>query len=298
MNQCLRLPVLDQAEVQVTVKREDLLHPVISGNKFRKLKYNVKEARGKGYDSLLTFGGAYSNHILAVACAGKEHGFKTIGIIRGEELQEDWTSNPTLVEAKAYGMEFIFVSRSYYRQRKDARWLAGLKAKYGNTYIIPEGGSNALGVKGCREILGDEDSVFDLIYCAVGTGATLAGLAESCSSHQHIVGVAALKGDFLAEEIRNFTSQSNWTLEPSYHFGGYAKTTERLIEFINTFNKNTGISLDPIYTGKLFFGIFDAIAKGKFPKGSKILAIHTGGLQGIKGFNLKQKQKQQTQIEV
>ena len=296
MNQDLRLSLLDEAEVQVSVKREDLLHPVISGNKFRKLKYNLQAAKAQGNDTLLTFGGAYSNHILALACAGKENGFKTVGIIRGEELASKWSSNPTLVEASAYGMKLDFVNRKDYQFRNRFNYLEELQEKYPNAYIIPEGGSNDLGVQGCREILDAEDAKFDLICCAVGTGATLAGLAESCLPHQHVLGISVLKGDFLAEEIRNFTSQSNWTLDSSYHFGGYAKATERLIEWINTFKKNTGIPLDPIYTGKLFFGIFDGISKGKFPKGSKILAIHTGGLQGIKGFNLKQEQKRKTQI--
>jgi len=296
MNQDLMLPFLDQAEVQVTVKREDLLHPVISGNKYRKLKYNLEAASSRGHNTLLTFGGAYSNHILAVACAGKEHGFKTVGIIRGEELESSWKSNPTLIQASSYGMEFNFVSRSEYRKRNDAGWQKGWSSRYGRVFIIPEGGSNALGVKGCMEILTEEDAPFETICCAVGTGTTLAGLAESCLSHQRILGFPALKGTFLDNEIRNLSSQRNWTLETSYHFGGYAKTTGALINFINKFKKTTGILLDPVYTGKLFFGIFDAIKKGKFPKGSKILVIHTGGLQGIEGFNLKQKQKHKTQI--
>ena len=298
MNQDLRLPFLEEAEVQVTVKREDLLHPVISGNKFRKLKYNLEVARNQGHDTLLTFGGAYSNQILALACAGREHGFKTVGIIRGQELEADWRSNPTLLQASKYGMGFKFVSRSSYRLRNEVKWQSSLASAHGDAYVIPEGGSNALGVKGCKEILTEEEGQFDTICCAVGTGATLAGLAESCRQHQRILGIAALKGDFLAKEIRNFTSQSNWALDSSYHFGGYAKTSEHLIDFINSFKRDTGIPLDPIYTGKLFYGIFDGIKKGKFPGGSKILAIHTGGLQGVRGFNLKQEQKQQTQIEV
>lgn len=298
MNQILQLPLLDKAGVQLAVKREDLLHPVISGNKFRKLKYNLEEARKNGHDALLTFGGAFSNHVLAVACAGKENGFRTIGIIRGEELEGKWESNPTLQAARAYGMEFSFVNREDYRNRYDPKWQADLASAYGGAYVIPEGGSNMLGVKGCREILQKGDGSFDIIACAVGTGATLAGLAESCLPHQQIFGVAALKGEFLEGDIRNFTSRENWTLETAYHFGGYAKSPERLIDFVNAFKKNTGIQLDPIYTGKLFFGIFDWISKGKFPKGSAILVIHTGGLQGIRGFNLRQKERRKTQIEV
>lgn len=298
MRQTLQLPLLERAKVQVTVKREDLLHPVISGNKFRKLKYNLEAALQERHDSLLTFGGAYSNHILAVACAGKEVGLRTIGVIRGDEFKGKWHSNPTLEAARGFGMEFLFVSRSDYRNRHDSKWLAELVAACGGAYVIPEGGSNALGIRGCREILQSEDAVFDTICCAVGTGATLAGLAESCQPHQRLVGFTALKGDFLAGAIRSFTAQRNWTLDTSYHFGGYAKTTKHLIEFINSFKQKTGILLDPIYTGKLFFGIFDRITQGEYPKGSSILAIHTGGLQGIQGFNLRQRQKHKTQIEV
>ena len=298
MNQVIGLPVLEQAEVHLEVKREDLLHPIISGNKFRKLKYNLKEARRLEYDTLLTFGGAYSNHILATACAGSEIGLKTIGIIRGEELDVSWEENPTLKKARSYGMQFKFVSRAEYRRRYDPSWQARIASDPGSVYILPEGGSNSLGVKGCMEILEKRDDRFDLICCAVGTGATLAGLAESCKAHQHILGFSALKGDFLREDIRNFTSQSNWTLETSYHFGGYAKASETLVNFINSFRKETGILLDPIYTGKLFFGIFDWISQGKIRKGSKILVVHTGGLQGIEGFNLRQEKKHLTQIEV
>ena len=298
MNQNLNLTLLDEAEVQVTVKREDLFHPVLSGNKYRKLKYNLRAASERSCKTLLTFGGAYSNHLLAVAYAGKEKGFKTIGIIRGEELKSNWHANPTLVQAKAYGMEFNFVSRTEYQLRHDTNWVADWALKYDEVYILPEGGSNALGVKGCMEILTEGDEVFDMICCAVGTGATLAGLAESCLPHQHVMGISALKGDFLAKEIRKFTSQSNWTLETSYHFGGYAKSSESLIHFINDFKRDTGILLDPVYTAKLFFGIFAMIRNGKFPKGSKILAIHTGGLQGIEGFNKRQNLKQKTQIQL
>ena len=298
MNQVIGLPVLEEAEVHLEVKREDLLHPIISGNKFRKLKYNLMEARKLGYDTLLTFGGAYSNHILATACAGHENGFKTIGIIRGEEIAATWKVNPTLQKARSYGMQFKFVSRAEYRHRNDPVWQSQVASECGPVYIIPEGGSNALGIKGCMEILEEGDDRFDRICCAVGTGATLAGLAESCEPHQHILGFSALKGDFQIKDIRNFTHQSNWTLETSYHFGGYAKSSVTLVNFINSFSKETGILLDPIYTGKLFFGIFDWISKGKFRKGSKILVIHTGGLQGIAGFNLRQVQKNLTRIEV
>lgn len=298
MNQILQLPLLDRAEVRVAVKREDLLHPVISGNKYRKLKYNLEAAQIQGNHTLLTFGGAFSNHILAVACAGHENGFRTVGIIRGEELEGHWESNPTLEAASGYGMEFSFVSRLEYRQRHDPNWQAELASAHGGAYIIPEGGSNMLGVKGCREILQKEDEVFDTICCAVGTGATLAGLAESCQPQQRILGVAALKGEFLHTDIRKFTDTNNWTLDTSYHFGGYAKCPDHLVDFINSFKQDTGILLDPIYTGKLFFGIFDRISKGKFPKGSSVLAIHTGGLQGVRGFNLLQEKNRKTQIEV
>ena len=277
--------------ISLVIKREDLIHPFVSGNKFRKLKYNLLQAKAENQSTLLTFGGAYSNHIAAVAYAGKENGFQTIGVIRGDELTDKIASNPTLKFAQECGMQFEFVSRETYRLKTEAAFLEQLEQKHGSFYLIPEGGTNDLAVKGCEEILTQEDGVFDYVATAIGTGGTISGIINSALPHQKILGFPALKGDFLQDEIRNFVQNDNWELITDYHFGGYGKVNSDLVDFINRFLKKTKIPLDPIYTGKMVFGIVDLIEKNYFPKNSKILLIHTGGLQGIQGMNLKLKNK-------
>ncbi len=276
--------------ITLHIKREDLLHPEISGNKFRKLKYNLLEAKAGNHDTLLTFGGAYSNHISAVAAAGHLLDFKTIGVIRGEELEADihvtLLKNPTLAYAVSKGMKLKFVSRAEYRQRSNPDYIEKLRLALVDFYLLPEGGTNKLAVKGCQEILTEEDRNYDYICCSVGTGGTIAGLINSAQPNQEILGLPALKGNFLEEEISQYTTTQNWKLVKNYHFGGYAKVSAELINFINDFSKKYHIPLDPVYTGKMFFGIFDLVEKGAFPQNSRILAIHTGGLQGIKGMNL------------
>jgi 1-aminocyclopropane-1-carboxylate deaminase len=275
--------------ISLYLKREDLLHPEVSGNKFRKLKYNIAEALEHNHESLLTFGGAYSNHIAATAAAGTLLGLKTIGIIRGEELGKDMettlTQNPTLRFANSCGMQLKFVSRSDYREKDTLKFQQKLKVVYGCFYLIPEGGTNKLAVKACEEILTKNDKNFDFIATSVGTGGTISGLINASAENQKILGFPALKGDFLSEEIKKYAFKNNWNLIPNYHFGGYAKVDAHLINFINKFKEKYQIQLDPVYTGKLVFGIFDLINSGYFPSGSKILAIHTGGTQGIPGMN-------------
>mgnify|MGYP001818232959 CR=1 FL=1 len=280
------------------IKREDLIHPIISGNKYRKLKYNVLEARRLKMTTLLTFGGAYSNHIAATAYSAYINNLKSIGVIRGQELEPQIEDNPTLSFAKSCGMQFIFVSREAYRKKSEAPFLKGLREQFGDFYVIPEGGTNELAIKGCEEILGPEDAMYDYICTCVGTGGTISGIINASKSHQKIVGFPALKSDFLEQEIRKFATRSNWELVKEYHFGGYGKIKPELIAFINTFKRNYNIPLDPIYTGKMMFGLFDLIEKGFFPKNSKILVIHTGGLQGIAGMNLKLKRKNWPLIDV
>ncbi|MER3373982.1 MAG: pyridoxal-phosphate dependent enzyme [Allomuricauda sp.] len=297
-NQKVDGPLLDEKEVTLNIKREDTIHPLISGNKYRKLKYNLLEAQTQGQKTLLTFGGAFSNHVAAVACAGHEQGFQTIGVIRGEELEGSWPNNPTLQRAHEHGMRFHFVSRSAYRQKNEADLLQKLKDRFGAFYLIPEGGTNELAVKGCTEILSGEDSAFDFICCSVGTGGTVAGLINSIQPNQTVLGFPALKGDFLKADIRTFAQNERWQLITEYHFGGYAKVTPALVQFINDFKKGTGIPLDPIYTGKLLFGIFELIKQDFFPKRTQILAIHTGGLQGIKGMNQVLEQKKLPLLDV
>lgn len=282
---------------QLFVKPEYLIHTFISGNKYRKLKYNIKKAKELKKGVLLTFGGAYSNHIAATAYAGKLYGFKTIGIIRGDELISKVESNPTLKFAKSNGMQFKFVTREKYRSKLENDFIENLKLEFGDFYLVPEGGTNQLAIKGCEEILNDSDRDFDFICCSVGTGGTISGLINSSQSHQKILGFPALKGDFIREDIRKFAKKKNWDLITDYHFGGYGKIKPELITFINDFNIRYNIPLDPVYTGKMMYGIFDLIEKQFFPKDAKILAIHTGGLQGIDGMNVKLKQKGWPQID-
>ncbi len=285
-------------DVTLYIKREDLLHPYISGNKFRKLKYNIVQAKEEGKTKLVTFGGAYSNHIVASAAAGAAYGFQTVGVIRGEELREKILENPSLRQAQDFGMEFVFVSREVYRTKTEVAFLDSLKDMFGDFYLLPEGGTNDLAVKGCEEILTESDVYFDYICSAVGTGGTLSGLINCSKSSQQVLGFPALKGDFLREDICRFVSKTNWDLQTEYHFGGYGKVTEELVTFINDFYQCHGVPLDPIYTGKMVFGVMDLIEKGYFPRQSKILMIHTGGLQGIVGMNQKLRQKKQTEIIV
>ncbi len=294
----VNIPIENDYNIRLFLKREDLLHPHISGNKFRKLKFNIEEAKTQNANTILTFGGAFSNHIAATAYACKINGIKSIGIIRGEELKEKVNLNPTLKFAQNCGMKFHFVSREEYRMRANQDKLDGFANQFGQVYIIPEGGTNHLAVKGCREILDETTEKFDVICTSVGTGGTISGIINACRKHQEIFGFPALKGDFLREDIRKFATQNNWRLIMDYHFGGYAKINAELVSFINDFNTKYSVPLDPIYTGKLMYGIFDMIDKGMFRINSKILAIHTGGLQGIKGMNQRLKQKSMPLIKV
>ncbi len=297
-NQQVYLPLLSKKRIELAIKREDLIHPFVSGNKFRKLTYNLIEAKNRKVDTLLTFGGAYSNHIAATAFAAKANGFKSIGVVRGDELEGNWENNPTLCFAHEQGMRFYFISRELYRARSNASFLKGLQEKFGAFYLIPEGGTNPLAVKGCEEILSDGDRRFQVICCAVGTGGTLSGIINAADTRQHILGFPALKGDFLKEDIRKFVHRTNWELQTGYHFGGYAKVDESLINFINDFKKRTQIPLDPVYTGKMLFGILDLVKKDFFLPDTKILAIHTGGLQGIAGMNPVLKKKNLPQLDL
>lgn len=280
--------------VDLFIKREDLIHPIISGNKFRKLKYNLLEAQKSETPKIMTFGGAYSNHISATAEACYLLGIPSIGIIRGDELchnlERTLSTNPTLKLAHQRGMELHFVSRTDFRQKENIPFVKSLLQNEPTVFIIPEGGTNALAIKGCKEILQNKDD-FDFVCSSVGTGGTIAGIIEATKTHQQCIGFSALKGDFLVEDVSKWTHKSNWTLQMDYHFGGYAKVNSKLVEFINQFQKKYKIPLDPIYTGKLLYGIFDMIEAGCFRKNTRILAIHTGGLQGIEGMNQVLKQK-------
>ncbi|MCU0351724.1 MAG: pyridoxal-phosphate dependent enzyme [Flavobacterium sp.] len=286
-----KVPLILPNGISLHIKRDDLLHPVISGNKFRKLKYNLAFAKQAGFSKLVTFGGAFSNHIVAVAAAGKEFGFQTIGIIRGEELESKVENNPSLLKAISFGMKLDFVTRSQFQEKESQAFLEELQIKYGDFYLLPEGGTNDLAIQGCKEIIQDNEKQFSHICCAVGTAGTLSGIIEASFEHQKIIGFSALKGDFLSDVIRKFVTRTNWEIETNYHFGGYGKVSDELISFMNSFYNNTKIPLDPVYTGKMVYGVLNKIENQFFPENSKILMIHTGGLQGIEGMNLILKNK-------
>lgn len=271
------------------IKREDLNHHLISGNKWHKLKYNINEARKQNKHTLLTFGGAYSNHIYAVAGAGRIFGFKTIGVIRGEE---HLPLNPTLSFAKENGMQLHYLDRASYRKKINPEIINLLQKMFGDFYLLPEGGTNELAVKGCSEIIDKIDVDFDFICCPCGTGGTLAGLISGLNGNKFALGFSVLKGaSFLKENVAdliqsfNDNTCSNWDIILKYHFGGYAKVNQKLLDFVYNFSTRTKIPIEPIYTGKMLFGIYDLLSKGFFNEGSRIVAIHTGGLQGLKGLS-------------
>jgi len=300
-NQSIVFSEIENSGISLSIKREDTIHPLISGNKYRKLKYNLEAAKKQNKHTLLTFGGAHSNHLAATAAAGLEYGFKTIGIVRGEELEEKHEQgnpiNSTLDLAIQQQMKLNFVSRNDYRNKTSPTFINSLKEKFGEFYLIPEGGTNSLAIKGCEEILNKNDREFEVICVSVGTGGTISGVINSAENHQELLGFPALKGSFLKSEIDKYVlNDKNWSLINKYHFGGFAKTSEDLIAFINKFKGETGIPLDPIYTGKMMFGIVDLIKRDYFERGTKILAIHTGGLQGIKGINELLKKKNSVRL--
>jgi len=286
----IREPGAAQRGVRLLLGRDDLTHPELPGNKWRKLKHNLHAARTQGHDTLLTFGGAFSNHVAAVAAAGRLAGFRTIGLIRGEETRP---LNPTLTQARADGMQLQYLSREAYRRKQELDFLAEILARTGPAYVLPEGGTNALALPGGAELIAEltAQTDFDAVAVACGTGGTLAGLLTGLAGTREALGVAALKnGSFLRDDVGALTlaatgrRYANWSLHTDYHFGGYAKFSAELLAFIHGFQTRHGVLLDPVYTGKLLFGVLDLIEKGYFRRGSTVVAIHTGGLQGWAGF--------------
>ena len=275
-------PLFLEKEIQLSIKRIDLIHPYISGNKFYKLKYNILEALKQNTNTILTFGGAYSNHISATAFAAQQKGFKSIGIIRGEET---FPLNHTLTFSKNNGMELHYISRKEYRKKHTDSFIKSLQKKLGRFYQIPEGGTNKFAIQGTSEILDVKDTQ-NYICSAIGTGGTISGIINSSSNNQKVLGFPAIKGyENLEKDIKKWSNKLNWKLITDYHFGGYAKISEELIQFVKDFYHTHNIPLDAVYTGKMLFGIIDLIKKDFFPKGSSVLAIHTGGLQGNQGLN-------------
>lgn len=282
--------LLEEKGIKLAVLRLDQIHPMVSGNKFFKLKYNLEEAKRLEKKIILTFGGAFSNHIYATASAAHFAGFRSIGIIRGEDADSE---NPTLAHAQKMGMQLYFVDRESYRKKSSLEFLEDLKAQFGDFYLIPEGGTNDLAIKGTKEMLGDQAQGFTHFCVSIGTGGTFAGLASILKSHQKLLGFSSLKGEFILQEISNLLESNqifpkgSFEISTAYHFGGYGNYKSELIDFISWFYEEFKIPLDPIYTGKMAFGAWDLIKKDLFPTNSKILLIHTGGVQGNAGFSAK-----------
>ena len=276
-------PLLTQKKIELWVKRDDLIHPIISGNKWRKLKYILDDILSQSYQSVISMGGAYSNHLHALAYVGKELNLKTKGFIRGERPA---SLNPTLQDIIGWRMELTFVSRSEYRQLRTLKSCDELPNIQKSEYWLPEGGSTMLALEGVGEMLDEIDMEFDTLCVPCGTATTLAGLISSASTPKQVIGFSALKGaNFLIEDVNLMLSNRSvecphWFIQLDYHFGGFAKLSDELLSFIQDFKKQQDIELDPIYTGKMLYGLFDLIGQDFFKQGQRIVAIHTGGLQG------------------
>lgn len=270
----------DDGDVHIDVLRLDMIHPIVSGNKYYKLKYYLERARDGGYDGMLSFGGAYSNHLVALSYACQAAGLRSVGIVRGEEF----SSNPSLNQMRQAGMELQFVSRELYRKKESI--LAELKL--GNFLVVPEGGQGEEGVKGAGEILNEVDEHYSHIMCAAGTGTMAAGIIQAATPSQRVLVIPALKVSPAKNSINTFlndhTSNLNFEIHYEYHFGGFAKYDRELIHFMNELYQKTSIPTDIVYTGKLFYALQDLLNKSYFPSGSKILVIHSGGLQGNRGL--------------
>ena len=282
-------PLLEQKQIELWIKRDDLIHPVISGNKWRKLKYILDHALAIGSHTIISMGGAYSNHLHALAFAGNQLGLKTIGYIRGEKPQN---LSPTLQDIQNWGMELRFISRADYRELRHYKKHNELPAHIINKqqdgqYWLPEGGATELALFGVGELVSEIDGAYDVICVPCGTGTTLAGIVGSVPEHCIVHGFSALKGaGFLVKDVEKLLSEfgnnknTNWTIQLEYHFGGFAKRNNELLLFIDDFAEQHGIELEPVYTGKMFYGLFDLIQQDFFKPGQRIIAIHTGGLQG------------------
>lgn len=266
--------------MRLYLKRDELIHPELPGNKWRKLKYNIAAAQEHGASTLLTFGGAYSNHIRAAAAAGHYFDFNTIGVIRGEKQS---TLNDVLAYATSRGMRLSYMDRTEYREKTNPSVIADLRAHFGDFYLIPEGGSNALSVKGCSELVDEIDVDFDVVCCPCGTGGTLAGISAALHHGQRAVGFSALKGGtFLVDEVAELQRQSigtvrnNWTIETEFHFGGFARRTPELDNFVKSFTQTHRLNLDWVYVAKMMFGVLTLVERGAFDAGVSIVAVITG----------------------
>lgn len=278
--------------MKLLIKREDLIHPTISGNKWRKLKGNLREVKRAGYQGIITYGGAFSNHIYATAAAGMLFDIPTVGIIRGEFDEH----NPTLQFAKDQGMKLSFVSRSAYKEKEQSEEVQQIINAADNYLLVPEGGSNLLAMEGLQELASEIDAVphIDLITVSAGTGMSAAGIIKY--QPRAVTVISSLKSDHLQKEIEKLSEKAAFTYNTDYHFGGYGKVDDVLVHFINDFCSTTKIPLDPIYNGKAIYGILDMVKTGKISSGTTVLHIHTGGLQGIRAYNYMAEKKSKSQI--
>ena len=281
----LKLNINNSNNIKLFIKREDLIHDIVSGNKWRKLNYNFKYIKEKKIKRILSFGGAYSNHLHALSWLAKKNNIKSFGLVRGCELSIE---NPTLSFCKKNKMDLFFLDRSTYRNNKynNPIFKKIIKSEE-NVFVIPEGGFNEFGIKGCEEIMNEVNEHYDIICCSIGSGCTAVGIIKSLKFDQSFLGFSSFKNN---SQIKNIISEKvktmNWEINSKYNFGGFGQVNNELTKFIKDFKNTYAIMLDPIYTSKLFFGLFDMISKNKLPKDSRILALHTGGLQGLQGVNL------------
>jgi 1-aminocyclopropane-1-carboxylate deaminase len=283
--------IITSNDYKITIKREDQIDLLISGNKYRKLRHPFIDFVNNNVKQILTFGGAFSNHLAAFSKAGKINKISTLGIVRGQEWKLKIDENPTLKYCLKNGMQLFFVTREEYRLYQNGATFIKINSSNPNIEIVSEGGSSLKAIQGCKEIIQKNDEEYDVICVSVGTGATMAGIIEASFANQIVYGFLSLNHFNISSEISKFTSKTNWKLNYDYTFGGYGKISKELITFINKFQKKYKILLDPIYNGKMLFGIFDLLENKKWFLGKNILIIHTGGLQGIKGMNIKLKRK-------
>lgn len=290
--------VLDRAQISLAVKREDLLHPTISGNKWRKLKFNLKYALDNRIETIITFGGAFSNHIYSTAAACKELGLKSVGLIRGDYDKH----NPTTMFARKCGMELRFIDRLSYKEKENSDVVKSILSQYSNYILIPEGGSNDLAIEGLHELSNEINATkYSIILVSAGTGSTASGILSNLHPDKELWVFSSLKSNYLKQEILEKTPASKHQqlrFISDYHFRGYGKTTPELINFINDFKAQTGIPTDPIYNGKLIAGFHDMIEQGQAINSNSYLWIHTGGLQGIAAYNYMAEKKNRDMIEI
>ena len=277
------VPHFGSEEQQISMLRLDAMHPIISGNKWYKLQYNLEAAIQQNCAGILTFGGAFSNHLIATAAAAQANNIESIGIVRGIPEPQN-KPNSVLQQCQDYGMKLVFISREEYAQKDSLPFLEQLNNHYPQYYIIPEGGANEAGRKGMQAMMNHIPKAFDYIVLSVGSGTTFAGLRNVLPVHQHLLGFAPMKGGkYLTEEIkRHIQSQQDvhWEIIDRFHFGGFGKTTNELNSFMQEFTEQYGFELDRVYTAKMMFGLKQMLSENAFPAKAKILCIHTGGLTG------------------